>query len=205
MNKLQAIKLLESEGWTKADAIRALEVLDFNTNPDELIIRRTISSFAGSELIKRQRLQAAQKGMVTKKTNEIELKNKEYTSKIDHYKKYWEQENGKHNAENKRLESVISQLENKAKSVILQNEELVRINEQLKKDKSELVKASEQIKKDNNELVRVNEQLKKDNKDLKNIVDAIKLRLAIDMKNLLRYEDSEIRKALVKLFNSTLG
>ncbi|WP_100899602.1 hypothetical protein [Nostoc flagelliforme] len=56
MNKSQSIKLLESEGWTKADAMRALEVIDFSTNPDEITIRRAISPFAGSELIKRQRL-----------------------------------------------------------------------------------------------------------------------------------------------------
>ncbi|HEY9833975.1 MAG TPA: hypothetical protein V6D26_25715, partial [Stenomitos sp.] len=62
-----------------------------------------------------------------------------------------------------------------------------------------------QLEKDKIELSQVNEELKKDNKDLKNIIDAIKLRLAIDVKSLLRYEDSEIRKALIKLFNSTLG
>ena len=73
MNKSQAIKLLESEAWTKADAMRALEIIDFSTNPDEITIRRAISRFAGSELIKRQRLQAAQKGLVTKKTKETEL------------------------------------------------------------------------------------------------------------------------------------
>jgi hypothetical protein len=72
MEKLEAIKLLVSEGWTKADAIRALEILDFNSNPDEFTIRRAISSFAGSELINRQRLQAAQKGLVTKKQKEIQ-------------------------------------------------------------------------------------------------------------------------------------
>lgn len=188
MNKSQAIKILVDEGWTQADAKRALEVINFNTNPDELTIRRTISSFAGSELIKRQRLQAAQKGMVTKKTYELEQKDKEYAVKIDQYKNSWEEKN---NPEIQRLHSIISQLENEAKPIALQDKELVKINEQLKKD--------------NKELVKVNEQLKKDNKDLKNIVDEIKLKLAINVKSLLRYEDSEIRKALVKMFNSTLG
>ncbi len=55
------------------------------------------------------------------------------------------------------------------------------------------------------ELTDANDQLKKDNKALKNTIDAIKLRLTKDIKQLLRYEDSEIRKALMKLFNSTLG
>ena len=57
----------------------------------------------------------------------------------------------------------------------------------------------------NDELIDANEQLKKDNKDLKNIVDQIRLRLARDAKMLLEYEDSEIRKALIRLFRWTLG
>lgn len=88
MNKRQAIKLLNDDGWTKADAIRALESIDFRTDPDELTIRRRTSPFAGSELKQRQRLQAAQKGLVTKKIKEI----KEYAAKIDQYEKDLEQE-----------------------------------------------------------------------------------------------------------------
>lgn len=57
----------------------------------------------------------------------------------------------------------------------------------------------------NDELLEANEQLKKDNKDLKNVVDQIRLRLARDTKMLLQYEDSEIRKALIRLFRWTLG
>jgi hypothetical protein len=57
----------------------------------------------------------------------------------------------------------------------------------------------------NNELLEANDQLKKDNKSLKNIVDAIRLRLARDTNELLKYEDNEIRKALIKLFKWTLG
>lgn len=57
----------------------------------------------------------------------------------------------------------------------------------------------------NDELVEANMQLKKDNKELKNIVDQIRLRLARDTKMLLQYEDSEIRKALIRLFRWTLG
>ena len=74
MDKAEIIKILQSEDWTRADALRAVESIDFSTNPDELTIRRNISSrFAGRELIKRQREQAAQKGIVTRKTNQIEL------------------------------------------------------------------------------------------------------------------------------------
>lgn len=57
----------------------------------------------------------------------------------------------------------------------------------------------------NDELVVANTQLKKENKDLKNIVDQIRLRLARDTKLLLQYEDSEIRKAVIRLFRWTLG
>ncbi len=57
----------------------------------------------------------------------------------------------------------------------------------------------------NDELTVANTQLKKENKDLKNIVDQIKLRLARDTKALLQYEDSEIRKAVIRLFRWTLG
>ena len=57
----------------------------------------------------------------------------------------------------------------------------------------------------NDELVEANDQLKKDNKELKNVVDQIRLRLARDTKMLLQYEDSEIRKALIRLFRWTLG
>jgi uncharacterized protein (DUF3084 family) len=57
----------------------------------------------------------------------------------------------------------------------------------------------------NDELIAANDQLKKDNKDLKNIVDQIKLQLAKDTKALLQYEDSEIRKGLIRLFRWTLG
>lgn len=57
----------------------------------------------------------------------------------------------------------------------------------------------------NDELEAANTVLKKDNKDLKNIVDQIRLRLARDTKQLLEYEDSEIRKALIRLFRWALG
>lgn len=155
MNKLDAIKVLEKEGWTRADAVRALEKVDFSNDPDELTIRRAISLFAGLELIKRQRLQAAQKGMVTKKAKEIEVKNK-----------------------------ISTELENNAKVLSSQKVELTTINDQLEK---------------------ANDRLKKDNKSLKNLIDAIKLKMTIDMQKMMQYEDSEIRKALVKWFNSTQG
>ena len=176
MNKSEAINLLEGEGWTKADAMRALEVINFNTNPDELTIRKVMSLFAGAELNKRQRLQAAQKGMVTKKTKEIEQKDKEYVTKIEQYKKVQKQER-EIEAEIQSLSFKNDTLEAKVKALTYQN----------------------------NQLIEANEQIKKDNKALKNLVDQIRLKLAIDTKKLLQYEDSEIRRELVRLFKWTLG
>jgi chromosome segregation ATPase len=57
----------------------------------------------------------------------------------------------------------------------------------------------------NDELLEANDQLKKDNKSLKNVVDAIRLRLARDTNELLKYEDNELRKALIRVFKWTLG
>lgn len=57
----------------------------------------------------------------------------------------------------------------------------------------------------NVDLTEANTQLKKDNKELKNIVDLIKLRLTRDTKELLKYEDSELRKMVIRLFRWTLG
>ncbi|AFY73959.1 hypothetical protein Syn7502_01927 [Synechococcus sp. PCC 7502] len=148
MNRTEAIRLLKDEKWTEADAKRALEKVDFAQNPDELTIRRVISEFAGTELSNRQRLQAAQKGQVTKKNKEIDLKNAE-------------------------------------------TQQLYIQTLNLSSEKAQLVK--------------VNEELKKDNKDLKNLVDRIKLQIAIDVRKLMQYEDSEIRKALSKWFKSSQG
>ncbi|WP_375473278.1 hypothetical protein [uncultured Nostoc sp.] len=177
MNKSQAIKLLESEAWTKADAMRALEAIDFNTNPDEITIRRAISPFAGSELIKRQRLQAAQKRMITMKTRELESKEQEYAAKIDQFKKYPKQEREKYEVEIQTLSQKNNILEVEIKTIYSQNKN----------------------------LTEVNEHLKKDNKALKNLVDQIRLRLAMNTKKILQYEDSEIRKAVITFFQWTLG
>ncbi len=159
MNKKEAIELLNNESWTKADAKRALELLDFKLNPniDELTIRRAASKFAGVQLYERQRLQAAQKGMVTKKNKEI--------------KKY-----------------------------IIQIEELAANGgggnkEQIEKLKNKI-----------SELMEVNDDLKKDNKAMKNIVDEIRFKLTVEIKNILALQDiRQIKAGLVKLLNSVLG
>ncbi|MBW4427618.1 MAG: hypothetical protein KME50_25050 [Nostoc desertorum CM1-VF14] len=45
-----------------------MEIINLSANPDKITISRAILPFAGSELTKCQRLQAAQKGLVAKKT-----------------------------------------------------------------------------------------------------------------------------------------
>jgi hypothetical protein len=167
VNKLEAIELFATEGWTKADAERALKGVDFKTNPDELTIRKAVSHFAGSELENRQRLQAAQKTLVTKKGRELE--------------KY---RNSQKQGNNGNFDERIKDLLSKNTNLETQVKELIS-------NKTELIEA--------------NEKLKKDNKALKNLVDEIRLKLAINTKQLLKYPDSEIRQALAKFFSWTLG
>lgn len=205
MNKSEAIKLLESEAWTKADASRALEVIDFNKNPDELTIRRAISNFVGSELSKRQRLQAAQKGQVTKKNKEIEHIHKEYDIKLTRYKQELKQAREINETEIRNSASVDNELKAEVRSLTLANEQLKKENTALKDKLQDLTSFNKDLDAKLKKSNLINEQLKKDNKDLKNVVDAIKLKLAVEVNQLLKYEDSEIRKALIKLFKSTLG
>ncbi|MEM7593978.1 MAG: hypothetical protein AAF383_21140 [Cyanobacteria bacterium P01_A01_bin.83] len=166
MNKKEAIKLLNHEGWTKADAQRALVLIDFksNTNIDELMVRRASSKFAGAELLNRQRLQAAQKALVTKRNKEIQ----EYIAQIEALTLKIGSSSDENSAE---LEQEVKQLKDKIAKLIL-----------------------------------VNDDLKKDNKNLKNIVDEIRLKLTVEMKNLLKLKNIlDIRKRLVELLKSTLG
>jgi hypothetical protein len=180
MDKAEIINILQSEDWTKADALRAVESIDFNTNPDELIIRRNISSqFAGRELIKRQREQAAQKGMVTRKTNQIELLKQQYQADIK-----------QRDLQILRLKEQLSGADSPDQNNI-QNQHLLA-----------QVKGLEV---NNLSLTKVNAELKKDNKSLKNIVDSIRLQIAKDMKGILKYQDSDLRQAILKLFKSTQG
>jgi len=110
VKKRDAINLLVSDGWTKADAQRALESLDFSQDPDELIIYKYSSLFAGKELLNRQHAQAAQKGMVTKRTKEISLKvteNKDLQNKAQ----VLESQNSKLSQNKEKLTQIKDQLE----------------------------------------------------------------------------------------------
>lgn len=99
---------------------------------------------------------------------------------------------------NQALGDRVTMLSEKRKVLEAEVQQLTADNQNLS------VKAQELITR-NDELTVANNQLKKDNKELKNVVDQIRLRLARDTRMLLQYEDSEIRKALIRLFRWTLG
>jgi chromosome segregation ATPase len=96
------------------------------------------------------------------------------------------------------LESRKRQLEDEQKKLEAEIEDLSSSNQALSSQMQTLVTQ-------NDELTAANTVLKKENRDLKNIVDQIKLRLARDTKELLQYENSELRKAVIRLFRWTLG
>lgn len=96
-------------------------------------------------------------------------------------------------------------LEVEVQKLSLNNQTLTSEIKNLSLNNQALTSEIKNLNTQNNELSEANTQLKKENKDLKNIVDRIRLRLASDTKLLLQYEDSEIRKALIRLFRWTLG
>lgn len=179
MNKREAVELLHNEGWTRADAQRALTIIDFRINPnvDELTILRTASQFAGAELLNRQRLQAAQKGLVTRRNREI----REYIAQIE------------------QLTLKIGQNSNENAA------ELAEIN-RLKEEISRLIQDNDDLTQNNNELTQANDLLMQDNRNLRNIVDEIRFKLTVEIRNLLQINSIlELRKRLVTLLKSTLG
>lgn len=98
------------------------------------------------------------------------------------------------------IETNKQALEQKRKAL---EEERLRLEgevENLSQNNKSLTTKVQDLTTQNTELVDVNSQLKQENKDLKNIVDQIRLRLAQDMNALLQYEDSEIRKAMIRIF-----
>jgi len=91
VNKKEAITFAKKFNWTAADAERAFNDLDFK-NADEQALLLALVNFAGSQLYERQRLQAAQKGQVTKKTNYIKEIETEFANKVNEYEQALEQE-----------------------------------------------------------------------------------------------------------------
>jgi hypothetical protein len=80
--KKAAIELAKRYGWTAKDAERAIENVTLETATEEDVIKALLS-FAGPELLERQRLQAAQKAQVTKKKNYIDKIEKDFINKIE--------------------------------------------------------------------------------------------------------------------------
>ncbi len=103
------------------------------------------------------------------------------------------------------IESSTTDLDQRKQQLLAENQRLAQEVESLSRENEQLTSAVTDLGSRNDDLSRANAELKKDNKDLKNIVDQIRLRLAHDTQELLKYEDSEIRKALIRLFRWTLG
>lgn len=142
------------------------------------------------------------------KNNELSVNNRTYglqrsnaQKRLDHLVKDYQ-----------KLEDTIAKQEKKNKSLAEQEELLKREQAELQKRIAGLAQQNQGLASKvqtlttlNDNLIDANEKLQKENKDLKNIVDQIRLRLARDIDELLRYEDSELRKAMIRLFRWTLG
>jgi DNA repair exonuclease SbcCD ATPase subunit len=114
--------------------------------------------------------------------------------------------------ENEQLEQSIAELEKSngtlgdRKQLLSQEQAALEAQiQQLTAQNQNLSSKVQKLSTDKDELIEANDELKRDNKELKNLVDQIRLRLAHDTKMLLQYEDSEIRKAMIRLFRWTLG
>lgn len=83
MNKTEAVEYAHKVGWTKADARRAFDGLDFPL--DEVAILNKLVRFAGPELLQRQYLQGAQKAQVTRKKNQLEKAENDYKDMVEEY------------------------------------------------------------------------------------------------------------------------
>lgn len=180
MTKKEAIALLKEQGWTKADAERALTALDFSTNPDRLVILEAAIQFSGAELLNRQRLQAAQKGQVDRKRKELAEKEE-------------------------KIHDLIKQIVNLKENAF--SAELVELQAELQaleSDRDAILAGKDELEKKTEKLKEVNDMLMKDNRRLRNVLDQIKLKIAQDMKSLLRSKDSEIRRAAIRLFQKTI-
>jgi uncharacterized protein (DUF3084 family) len=103
------------------------------------------------------------------------------------------------------IEKGKASLEERKKQLEAEQRNLEAEVQNLSSQNQSLVSKVQTLITEKDELTIANTQLKKENKDLKNIVDQIKLRLARDTKALLEYEDSQIRRAMIRLFRWTLG
>jgi len=84
INKKEALNYAKYFGWTEADAKRAFVDIDLK-DADELALLTAMVNFAGPTLLERQRLQGAQRGLVTKKENYIKQIELEFSEKVSDY------------------------------------------------------------------------------------------------------------------------
>lgn len=83
-NKKEAVDYAKHFGWTGADAERAFASINLK-EADELALLTAMVDFAGPTLYERQRLQGAQKGLVTKKVKYIKEIELEFAQKVEQY------------------------------------------------------------------------------------------------------------------------
>ena len=115
-------------------------------------------------------------------------------------------------AELKELEGSIEGLESTTQALTQRKQQLELDRVKLSAEIQEIVSQNQGLEQKvtqlnvlTDELTDANDILKKDNKALKNQIDAIRLRLTQEVRHLLNYDNSEIRRALVKFLKSTLG
>lgn len=80
----EAIQYAKHFCWTGTDAKRAFINIDLK-EADELALLTAMVNFAGPMLYERQRLQGAQKGLVTKKEKYIKQIELEFSEKVSDY------------------------------------------------------------------------------------------------------------------------
>jgi hypothetical protein len=84
--KQDAITYAKHFGWTGADAERAFANIDLE-QADELALLAAMVNFAGPTLYERQRLQGAQKGLVTKKEKYIKQIELDFAEQVQQYER----------------------------------------------------------------------------------------------------------------------
>lgn len=146
--------------------------------------------------------------LFVRKNNELAQNNRNFGQRRGHAERTLE----RLRSEYQRLEEIITDLEkanetlgDRKQSLSQEQQALEAEINQLTTENRNLSLKVQTLVTEKDELAEANNQLKRDNKELKNIVDQIRLRLARDTKMLLQYEDSELRKAVIRLFRWTLG
>jgi hypothetical protein len=83
-SKQQSIEFAKQYQWTAKDAERAFVTINLK-QAEERDLLIAMVDFAGQELLNRQRSQASQKGLVTKKTDYIKKVEQSHAQKIKEY------------------------------------------------------------------------------------------------------------------------